>query len=210
VSIRGVIFDCDGVLFTSHQANLAYYNTVLDKFSRPPVTDPVSPAAHLCHTAASPVVFAELLAGEDQDQVLAYAATLDYRQFLHYMIPEPGMVAALDQLSQRLPLAVATNRGTSMVEILRHFELTSFFSVVVTSHDVPRPKPYPDMLEKAADQLGLAACELLFVGDSELDQMAAQQAGIPFVAYKSVLPGSRRVEHYQELQLLVQELNSGT
>jgi len=210
MSIRGVIFDCDGVLFASHQANLAYYNAVLGKFSRPPVTDSASPAAHLCHTAASPVVFAELLEGENQDEVLAYAATLDYRQFLHYMIPEPGMTAALNQMSQRLPLAVATNRGTSMEEILRHFDLSGYFSTVVTSQDVARPKPYPDMLEKVADRLGLAVSELLFVGDSELDQLAAQRAGIPFVAYKSKLPGCRRVEHYQELQALVEELNSGT
>lgn len=208
--IRGMIFDCDGVLFASHQANLAYYNAVLERFSRLPVTDVASPAAHLCHTAASPVVFAELLDGEDQTEVLAFAATLDYRQFMHHMIPEPGMVETLRQLSSELPLAVATNRGTSMTEILNHFQLTAYFAAVVTSRDVPRPKPHPDMLQEAATQLGLGREELLFVGDSELDQLAAERAGIHFVAYKSDLPGSRRVEHYQELQELVRQLNSGT
>jgi len=209
--IRGMIFDCDGVLFASHQANLAYYNAVLERFSRLPVDDVASPEAHLCHTAASPVVFAELLDGEDQTEVLAFAATLDYRQFLHHMIPEPGMVETLRDLSSKLPLAVATNRGTSMAEILDHFQLTPYFAAVVTSRDVPRPKPHPDMLRKAAAQLGLRKDELLFVGDSELDQLAAERAGIRFVAYKSDLPGSRcRVGHYQELQELVQRLNSGT
>ena len=31
--IEALIFDCDGVLFESREANLAYYNRILEKFS---------------------------------------------------------------------------------------------------------------------------------------------------------------------------------
>lgn len=210
MTIKAVIFDCDGVLFSSHQANLAYYNKVFERFARAPVTDPASPAAHLCHTAASPMVFAALLAEQDQQEVLAYAATLDYRQFLHYMVPEPGVVETLRQLSSRLPLAVATNRGGSMGDVLEHFELIDYFSVVVTSRDVQRPKPYPDMLHRAVALLGLKVNEVLFVGDSELDQLAAERARVPFVAYKSSLSGSRRIDHHRQLGELLGVLNSET
>jgi len=210
MSIRGVVFDCDGVLFESRQANLAYYNTVLEHFSRPPVIDPESHESHLCHTAASPVVFADLLAEEDQNVVQAFAATLDYRQFIHHMVPEPGMSESLRGLSASLQLAVATNRGTSIVEVLRHFGLTGYFTAVVTSRDVARPKPYPDMLRKAAEELGFRPGDLLFVGDSELDQLAAERAGVPFVAYKNDLPGGGlRINHHQELHDLLQQLSAG-
>jgi HAD superfamily hydrolase (TIGR01509 family) len=210
VKIRGVIFDCDGVLFESRQANLAYYNTVLKQFGKSPVTDSDHAKLQLCHTAASPVVFAELLADQAQEKVLAFAATLGYQEFLPYMTPEPGMTEALRQLSETLPLAVATNRGTSMPDILQHFGLADYFSVVVTSRDVRRPKPYPDMLHKAAELLGLATEELLFVGDSELDRLAADGAGIAFVAYKSQLAGSLRIDHHQELQELLKRINATT
>jgi phosphoglycolate phosphatase len=208
--IRAVIFDCDGVLFESRQANLSYYNTVLKRFGKPPVTATDSAELLLCHTAASPVVFAELLADQPQEEVLAFAATLGYQEFLPYMIPEPGMAEALKQLSATLPLAVATNRGTSMPDILRHFGLANYFSVVVTSRDVARPKPYPDMLHKAAELLGFAAQELLFVGDSELDRQAAKSAGIAFVAYKNQLADSLRIDHHQQLQEVLQCFNSMT
>jgi phosphoglycolate phosphatase len=200
--IYGIIYDCDGVLFESRDANLAYYNAVLQQLGEPCVAADDSVKAHLCHTAASPEVFASLLGPARVAQALACAAVLDYRQFIPFMTPEPGMVETLAALSAQLPLAVATNRGTSMPEILRHFGLSEYFRTVVTSRDVARPKPHPDMLELAAHRLGLRADELLFVGDSELDSTAAARAGIRFAAYKGDLPGELKIESHQELVAL--------
>ncbi len=50
-------FDCDGVLFESRRANLAYYNAILTHFDEPHVEESDQARAHLCHTAASPHVF---------------------------------------------------------------------------------------------------------------------------------------------------------
>jgi len=200
--IRGIIYDCDGVLFESRAANLAYYNAVLQQLGEPCVAAADRVKAHLCHTAASPEVFASLLGPARVEQALACAAALDYRQFIPFMTPEPGMVETLAELSARMPLAVATNRGTSMPEILRHFDLGRYFHTVVTSRDVLRPKPHPDMLELAASRLGLVAGELLFVGDSELDSQAAARAGIRFAAYKGDLPGELKIDSHQKLAAL--------
>jgi len=200
--IRGIIYDCDGVLFESRAANLAYYNAVLQQVGEPPVAADDSDKAHLCHTAASPEVFAALLGPARVEQALACAATLDYRQFIPFMTPEPGMVETLAALSAQMPLAVATNRGTSMPEILRHFGLSRYFQTVVTSRDVARPKPHPDMLELVARRLGLRGNELLFVGDSELDSAAAARAGIRFAAYKGDLTGELKIRSHSELAAL--------
>ena len=35
--IKLVAFDCDGVLFDSQQANIAFYNAILAHFDRPPL-----------------------------------------------------------------------------------------------------------------------------------------------------------------------------
>ena len=197
--IRGIIFDCDGVLFESRRANLAYYNAVLSHFDEPPVLESDQLRAHLCHTAASPHVFGQLLGEERMQKALSLAAELDYRQFIPFMTPEPGMQEALSQLSASYPLAVATNRGYSMPSILDHFGLSDYFSTVVTSRDVARPKPAPDMLHEAAKRLRYATNELLFVGDSELDQAAARQAGIPFAIYRGELQAELQVGHHREL-----------
>lgn len=198
-AVGGIIFDCDGVLFESRQANLAYYNEVFGRLNLPLVDadDPVK--AHICHTAASPDVFASLLGPERSSEALACAATLDYRQFVPLMTPQPGVFEALAILSESLPLAVATNRGSSMEEILLHFGLGGYFRTVVTSRDVTRPKPHPDMLELVACRLGLGASELVFVGDSDLDRAASRQAGIRFVAYGGGTEGDVMIDHHCEL-----------
>lgn len=197
--IEGVIYDCDGVLFESHRANLAYYNSVLEQFGEPAVTEADRDRAHLCHTAASPRVFEELLGPERVEEALEKAARVDFRRFIPHMTPEPGMASSLATLASRMPLAVATNRGVSMPELLEHFELAAYFSAVVTSRDVPRPKPYPDMLHEAARRIGLRHEHLIFVGDSELDSQAARAAGIRFAAYRNDLDCDIRLESHREL-----------
>lgn len=197
--IRGIIFDCDGVLFESRKANLAYYNAVLSYFDEPPVEESDHARAHLCHTAASPQVFAQLLGAERVTRALSFASELDYRQFIPYMTPEPGMTEAVAQLAELLPLAVATNRGSSMSGIIDHFGLQGFFQTVVTSRDVPRPKPAPDMLFEAAKRLQCEPCELLFIGDSELDQTAAREAGMTFAAYRGNLQAELHLTHHLQL-----------
>ncbi len=202
--LRGIIFDCDGVLFESRRANLAFYNTILDAMGEEQVAETDQVRMLLCHTAASPQVFAELLGPVRAEQALALAQEVDYRQFIPWMDPEPGMNDALACLSQHYPLAVATNRGFSMPQILEHFSLSGYFRTVVTSRDVERPKPSPDMLFEAASRLGFAPGELLFVGDSVLDQAAARAAGMPFANYRGDLAAELKIDHHRQLvELLV-------
>lgn len=208
--LRGIVFDCDGVLFESRKANLAYYNTVLSHFGEPPVEAADHARAHLCHTAASPEVFLQLLGAERTAEALSLAAELDYRQFIPFMEPEPGMQEALASLARCYPLAVATNRGFSMLSILEHFGLNGFFQTVVTSRDVANPKPAPDMLHEAAKRLQCAPRQLLFIGDSELDQCAARAAGMFFAVYRGELEADVRIGHHAELvELLVGNVARG-
>jgi HAD superfamily hydrolase (TIGR01549 family) len=202
---KGIVFDCDGVLFESKSANLAYYNEVLSAFNVPPVTVDQHERAHICHTAATPQVFAALLGPEQVALAIEMVAKLYYRKFIPFMTPEPQLHEVIATLAARYPLAVATNRGTSMAEILVHFDLADYFQVVITSRDVPRPKPFPDMLHLAARRLGIVEQDLLFVGDSELDAAAATAAGMPFIAYKSIQGEAPAISSHQEIFALLRQ-----
>jgi hypothetical protein len=104
---KGIVFDCDGVLFESKSANLAYYNEVLGAFDVAPVTIEQHERAHICHTAATPQVFAALLGPERAALALAMVAKLDYKKFIPFMTPEPQMQEVIATLAARYPLAVA-------------------------------------------------------------------------------------------------------
>jgi len=58
----------------------------------------------------------------------------------------------------------------------------------VTSRDVARPKPHPDVLLKALERFGARPEEALYVGDAELDREAARAAGVGFLGFRTALP----------------------
>jgi len=197
--VDGIIFDCDGVLFESRQANLAYYNRILEEFSYPPVLPEQEQRAQLCHTASSSQVLAVLLEPADLQSALEFSATIDYRQFIPFMEPEPYLHQMLKQVGNRFPLAIATNRGTSVEAILTHFGLREYFSAVVTCRDVERPKPAPDMLLLAAERLGFLPENCLFVGDSVLDKQAALAAKVRFAGYGGAVSGELSLQSHLQL-----------
>lgn len=201
--VRGIIYDCDGVLFDSRRANLAFYSQVLAYFGEPPLLDEGSPSADLCHTYASLDVFYKLLGPARVAEAQAFARTIDIQSLLPLMVPEKGIPQVLDRLGKKMVLALATNRGRSVCSILDHFQMRSCFKAVVTSEDVQRPKPSPDMLLLAVEQLGLRSEQVLFVGDSELDRQAAGLAGLRFVVYKGWVAGDLIIHEHQEMESLL-------
>mgnify|MGYP001293437468 CR=1 FL=1 len=198
--IKGLIFDCDGVLFDSHPANLAYYNTVLKQLGAPLVTPENHRHAQLCHTACSRDVFRGLLEEEQIEEALGIAGSLDYRQFIAYLKPFEGMLEVLPQLAAHYPLALATNRTSSVSLLLDHFSIRECFQSVVTSSDVALPKPSPQMLHLAAKELGYPESRLLFVGDAPSDRQAADSAGCRFVAFGESLKACSQVSGWSEFK----------
>jgi len=71
---------------------------------------------------------------------------------------------------------------------------------VVSALDVRFPKPDPEPLQKILAHFQIAPREALYVGDSELDQAAADKAGIPLVAYNN--PALKAAYHIRSLREL--------
>jgi len=202
--LRAIIFDCDGVLFDSWQANVAFYNAVLAELGQPPLD---AAGQHLAHTLSSPQLFEVLF--QDQPAVLARARTIardmDYSPFLRWMVPVPGLHELLADLKQQYRLALATNRGMTLAGVVRHFDLAPLFELAVGIYDVPRPKPFPDMIEKCIEHFGIAPDQAVYVGDSLSDLEAAQAAGTHFIGVGDLPGAALSVRHVGELRLVLNQ-----
>lgn len=103
--------------------------------------------------------------------------------------PYEGIINLLEQLKMRhFQLAIVSNKLQPAVEELN----ARFFSNVVQvaigeSRDIRR-KPAPDTVLMALQKLKSKAEDAVYVGDSEVDILTAQQAGLPCI---SVLWGFR-------------------
>jgi len=182
--IRAVVFDCDGVMFDTADVNRLYYNRLLSHFNKPCLTQEQFVNVHMFSVkGAIDYLFSEK---ENLDDVYAYMKGLKYAEFIKHMAIEPGLIALLDGLKENgYVRAVATNRTDTMSAVLKEFELLNRFESVVTAADVEHPKPAPDQLLKIMDQFRLKPRQILFIGDSEFDEMAATGAGTVFAAFKN-------------------------
>jgi phosphoglycolate phosphatase len=98
----------------------------------------------------------------------------------------PGVAALLEELRSRaIVWGIVTNKPHRFtVPLLEQLGLAARAACVVSGDSVPRSKPHPDSLLKAAQQLGIAPVEIIYLGDDERDTAAAHAAGM-----RSVIAG---------------------
>jgi phosphoglycolate phosphatase len=201
--IKAVIYDCDGVMFDSFEANLAFYLQVVQHFGKS-LDRGDAETMRVLHTYCNKDVLAYLFAGDARlAEVRAFSATIDYRKLFPLMMMETGLRETLDALQGRVELAVCTNRASSMDMLLESFGLDGYFSCVMTAGRVTNPKPHPEPLLKVLEQYGIAPHQALFVGDSEVDRQAADAAGVPFVAYRGDMRAIARIDRHLDLLSLL-------
>lgn len=181
--ISAVIFDCDGVMFDSRQANINFYNHILAQFHLPPMTEEEVSFVHM-HTADESV--RHIFKGTPYtEQAQEYKMQVDYTPFINDMIIEPGLKDLLRRLKPNFGLAVATNRSTTIGKVLEWNGLDRYFDIVVSSLDVKNPKPHPEPLLKILDFFSIDPLESLYVGDSSVDFQTARAAGVLFISCKN-------------------------
>lgn len=201
-NIQAVTFDCDGVMFDTAQANRIYYSHILKHFGRPAVTDEQFAFVHM-HTVDESMAFL-FPAEEDLAAAYEFRKTMDYRQYLEYLTIEPHLVSLLEKLRPKFKTSVATNRSDTMNRLLASFRLDEYFDLVVTASDVLRPKPHPEALLKVLKHFDLEPFQTIYIGDSQVDEMAARSAAIPLVAYRNPeLSAEYHIETLKELEELL-------
>ena len=178
-----VIFDCDGVMFDSRRANINYYNYLLSCFNLPPMTNAKIDFVH-SYTADDSV--RHIFEGTPYlEQAMALKAEVDYTPFIQDMIVEPGLKELLNKIKPYFGLGVATNRSTTIGNVLKYHGLAGFFDIVVSSLDVKNPKPHPESLLKILDFFNINPTKALYIGDSKLDYQSARSAGVIFTAFRN-------------------------
>jgi phosphoglycolate phosphatase len=180
-----IIFDCDGVLFDSKEANIAFYNHILSQFHLSPMTQE---EVEYVHVSTAEGALRYLLTRRDPhvlEEVIAHRPRIDYTPFIRLMRMEPHLQELLGSLPPQIKRAVSTNRAYTITDVLRIHGLEDEFNLVVSSLDVKNPKPHPESVLKILRHFSCSPSEALFIGDSAVDQESAQGARVPFVAYKN-------------------------
>jgi HAD superfamily hydrolase (TIGR01509 family) len=95
----------------------------------------------------------------------------------------PGSEEALELLAARWPLGLASSSNRELIDlVLAESGFGRFFRATVSSEEVPRGKPAPDVYVEAARRLGADPARCAAVEDSENGILAAKAAGMRTIA----------------------------
>ena len=95
----------------------------------------------------------------------------------------PGAEQAVESLAACWPLALASSSNRELIDlVLESSGLGRYFEASVSSEEVPRGKPAPDVFLEAAGRLGTEPARCAAVEDSENGILAAKSAGMRTIA----------------------------
>lgn len=181
--IKGVVFDCDGVLVDSRDANRMYYNLIREGIGMLPITPEEEDYVHM-HSVNE--CLARIIPPERMDEAQEVRRNLDYADIYPYIYLEDGLTDLLEALRRRgVRLGVHTNRTNTTDALLEHLEIRDYFDPVVSAGSLKRPKPDPEGVHMILSAWDLPPDVVAYIGDSALDERSAHAAGVSFWAYKN-------------------------
>ena len=95
----------------------------------------------------------------------------------------PDAVEAVRRIGAWVPLAIASSSNRELIDVVLHVSgIAGDFAATVSSEEVPRGKPFPDVYLEAARRLGADASRCGAVEDSHNGIRSAKAAGMRVVA----------------------------
>lgn len=207
--IKAVIFDVDGVLIDSFEANLKFYQELLVKAGyKKPTREEYE---KLFHATLTDVV--KILTGSTDEREIKRVWEMGKNRAVRYpdeLISTPNdLEKVLNHLKEKYILAIVTSRLTGGFKKLSHLaKIESFFKTIVYYDDTTNHKPHPDPLLLAAKRLDLKPEECVYIGDAESDVKASKAAGMKVIVYGKVKHEGtdRHTTLFDEIPKLIEEL----
>jgi HAD superfamily hydrolase (TIGR01549 family) len=186
--VRGVLFDWDGTLVDSYEADSSAFLAMFKEMGIPWGLEELdrhySPNWYRVYRAA------KLPRARWDDADRAWR-----RQYAKH---SPQLIAGARQVLVRLGrvhhLGLVTSGDRDRVtRQLRAFRLTQLFGARVCSGDTPEKKPHPAPLRLALQKLRLEPAACVYVGDSPEDLQMAKSAGVRAIAVLGRFPTEKRL-----------------
>lgn len=197
-----ILFDLDGTLIDSTEAILeSFYHSLAFHGEVGPVTNAMitSQIGHTLHTMFAGV-------GVRDENIEAHVATykLHYREIScqkTFMLP--NAMEAIREASAFARLGIVTTKtGHYSRELMEHFGVMEYFEVLVGFEHVQNPKPHPEPILKALEQMKSDRDNVWMIGDTRLDLESSQRAGIEAVG---VLSGYDNLDQLSSFNFVIHE-----
>ena len=184
---QGLIFDCDGTLADTMPLHWRAWQVVAQRYRLHFPEDRFYslggvPSRHIFKMLSEEqgIPLDHLQASKEKEDV--------YLPFLPQVQPIECAVNIAREHRGRIPMAVASGGTKPIIEqVLRHLGIRDWFQAVVTSEDVERQKPAPDIFLEAARRIGVPPEHCRAFEDTDLGMQAIRDAGMEAVDIRTML-----------------------
>jgi epoxide hydrolase-like predicted phosphatase len=174
--IRGIIFDCYGVLV---HGSLDYLRSLASQDDRQVFNDLSHASDRGYISRAEYIESVGKLINHTPQEINDIVARQEVRS--------PEMLEFVASLRVHYKIAMLSNVGRGAIErLFNEEELESLFEVVLLSSEVGLTKPGVEIYQLAASRLGLAPEECLMVDDIAVNVEGAKAAGMQGVQFKDI------------------------
>ena len=180
-----ILFDLDGTLVDTAPDLMSAHNHVMKKFGHP--TKELVDIKSLAGKGAW-VMMQRSFKKEVTDEKIKKKMTKEFIDYYSKNIandskPFEGLFEFLDWAkSKNISMAVCTNKQERLaIDLLKRLNLFDYFEYVAGSDTFNYNKPDPRHLTDVVEIVGGDLKKTIMIGDSEVDEMAATNAKLPFI-----------------------------
>ena|SRR5205807_1380492 len=179
--IKGIIFDCDGTLADTMPLHWRAWQIIS---ARHRFHFPEERFYSLGGVPSRDILkMLSIEQGVNLDHLaVAHEKEAEYLPLIAQVEPINTVVGIARENFGRVPLAVASGGTKKIIEqVLEHLGIRNLFQAVVTSEDVAKQKPAPDIFLEAARRIGVEPRFCRAYEDTDLGMQAIRAAGMEAV-----------------------------
>jgi beta-phosphoglucomutase family hydrolase len=179
--IKGLVFDCDGTLADTMPLHWIAWSSIVQKYGLQFTED----RFYALGGVPSRDIL-KMLSEEQKIPIDHLAVSLEkenaYLPLLPQVEPVHEIVAIARENHGQMPMAVASGGVKPIItQVLEHLGIRNMFDAIVTSEDVTRQKPAPDIFLEAARRIGVRPENCRAFEDTDLGMQAIRAAGMDAV-----------------------------
>lgn len=186
-SYCGIILDLDGTLIASNQAHAQAWADALAEHGHTVDYAQVHKRMGMGGDKLLPDLIGLAKDTPEGEAISKRRKAILLERYLSTIQPTPGARALIEQFrTMGLRLIIATSSQADEFEaLLERSGVGDLIPEETTSSDVEHSKPSPDIVQAALEKLGCAAAEVVMLGDTPYDIVAAGKIGVATIALRS-------------------------
>ncbi|WP_136479586.1 HAD family hydrolase [Acetivibrio thermocellus] len=185
--IKAVIFDMDGLMIDTERLYFEVERIMARKFGKEVKDETLWKMMGRKPLEAITVFAEDLELDISPKKLLEIRDELFVKKLVNEVEPMPGLFDILNILKGKVKMAIATGSPQKFLKIvLDKLKIESYFDVFVTSDEVEKGKPDPEVYNTAVKRLKVAPFECVVLEDSSNGALAAVRAGCYTIAVPTV------------------------